>query len=66
MPKEVLNKLFQPHFTTKKSGHGFGLVTCEKIIKNHSGSITVESQPQKGSTFIISLPTKENLSHLPA
>jgi len=63
MPKEVLNKLFQPHFTTKKSGHGFGLVTCEKIIKNHSGSITVESQPQKGSTFIISLPTEEKLSN---
>ncbi len=62
MDKEVLSKLFQPHFTTKKSGHGFGLVTCEKIIKNHGGSITAESQVQKGSTFIISLPVKKKLS----
>ncbi len=63
MSPEVLNKIFEPHFTTKKSGHGFGLVTCEKIIKNHAGKITVESQPQKGSTFSVTLPVKEKLSN---
>jgi len=52
---ELLTKIFEPHFTTKKSGHGFGLVICERIIKNHKGEISVASSPE-GTTFTISLP----------
>lgn len=57
IPTELLSKVFEPHFTTKKSGHGFGLVICEKIIRNHKGQIIVESS-SAGTTFTITLPTK--------
>lgn len=56
IPAENLNRIFEPHFTTKKDGHGLGLVTCQKIIKNHKGEIKVESQLGKGTTFLISFP----------
>ncbi len=55
IPAELLSKIFEPHFTTKTSGHGFGLVICEKIVKNHHGKIFVESSPA-GTTFTINLP----------
>jgi len=55
IPAESLPRIFEPHFTTKKDGHGFGLVICEKIIKNHKGSISVESSSE-GTTFTITLP----------
>ena len=59
IPEENINKIFEPRFTTKKEGHGIGLVTCKKIIENHKGKILVESQKGKGSTFSIILPLKE-------
>lgn len=56
-----LPKIFDPFFTTKSnsdiSGSGLGLALCKKIIDAHNGTITVESQPGKGSTFIILLPS---------
>ena len=57
IPPELVSRVFEPHFTTKQSGHGFGLVICEKIIKNHKGVINVESSPS-GTTFTITLPVK--------
>jgi PAS domain S-box-containing protein len=57
IPSELLSRIFEPHFTTKQSGHGFGLVISEKIIKNHKGVINVESSPS-GTTFTITLPVK--------
>jgi two-component system NtrC family sensor kinase len=59
IPPELLPRIFEPHFTTKKDGHGFGLVICERIVKNHKGEISVESSP-KGTTFIITLPVKRS------
>jgi signal transduction histidine kinase len=59
MPKEVLEKIFEPHFTTKKGGHGFGLFTCKRIIRNHNGEILVESTAGQGTTFIITLPVRK-------
>lgn len=55
---DLLPKIFEPHFTTKKGGHGFGLVICERIIKNHKGGISVESPPE-GTTFTITFPVKK-------
>jgi len=55
---DLLPKIFEPHFTTKKGGHGFGLVICERIIKNHKGEISVESSPE-GTTFTITFPVKK-------
>ena len=56
VPKEVLEKVFEPHFTTKKDGHGLGLFTCERIIRNHHGKLTVQSTPGQGTVFTITLP----------
>jgi signal transduction histidine kinase len=63
MSEEVKNKIFQPFFTTKAVGEGtgLGLSISYGIIKKHNGSIVVESEIGKGSTFIISLPIGEKL-----
>jgi signal transduction histidine kinase len=55
---EVLSKIFDPFFTTKPVGEGtgLGLSIVHKIIKGHDGGINVRSQPNKGSTFTVSLP----------
>ena len=54
--KENLEKLFEPLFTTKAKGIGLGLSLCMLIIKAHGGTIEVESEVGKGSTFKIMLP----------
>ena len=56
MPDDVRQKIFQPHFTTKATGHGLGLSNSRKIIVNHGGEIAVESAEGIGTTFTISLP----------
>ena len=59
--EESKRRIFEPFFTTKKMGEGtgLGLAICEKIIKEHSGRIEIESEVGKGSTFLISLPVLE-------
>ncbi len=49
-------KLFLPHFTTKKRGTGLGLAIVNRIIIDHNGSIRVQDNYPKGTTFIIDLP----------
>ena len=58
---ESKKRIFDPFFTTKKMGEGtgLGLAICEKIVKEHSGKIEVESEVGKGSTFLISIPIFE-------
>ncbi|MGH7743098.1 MAG: sensor histidine kinase, partial [Candidatus Eiseniibacteriota bacterium] len=53
---EVLPRIFDPQFTTKASGHGFGLSTSYTIVDNHGGKIFAESVPGEGATFTVSLP----------
>lgn len=48
--------VFEPKFTTKTSGMGLGLGIIKNIIENYKGTITFESEPGKGSTFMVSLP----------
>jgi len=61
--KENLNKLFTPFFTTKDPGKGtgLGLNIVHKIITNHRGSISVESEEGKGTAFIVRFPTALDL-----
>lgn len=56
IPKENIGKLFKPSFTTKPGGTGLGLSISQKIIKEHDGTIEVESELNKGTVFIIRLP----------
>jgi len=53
IPTENLEKIFEPMFTTKKTGTGLGLVICKSIVEQHGGSISVSNKP---TTFTIKLP----------
>lgn len=52
---EVLDKIFVPFFTTKTAGSGIGLSICRQIVSLHGGTISVQSEPEKGSIFTIQL-----------
>ncbi len=54
-----LQKVFEPHFSTKKHGHGLGLSNCRRIIESHGGEITVSSEPAKYTEFKVVLPQKQ-------
>nr|WP_257234181.1 ATP-binding protein [Heyndrickxia oleronia] len=56
IPKDKINKLGEPFYTTKERGTGLGLMVSFKIIKDHKGRIHVESEVGVGSTFHIYLP----------
>ncbi|WP_462325539.1 PAS domain S-box protein [Desulfoplanes sp.] len=59
IPEEYQKKIFDPYFTTKKTGSGLGLATTYSIITNHRGHIRVSSHQEKGTTFSIFLPASE-------
>jgi PAS domain S-box-containing protein len=56
IPAEILSKLFEPYFTSKRNGMGLGLASTLNIVQAHGGTIDVESQVNVGSKFIVSLP----------
>jgi two-component system NtrC family sensor kinase len=58
IPEEIRDKIFEAFFTTKQKvkGVGLGLSVCYGIIKDHGGEIRVQSEEEKGTTFIISMP----------
>jgi len=58
MTPETLARIFEPMFTTKRmgTGTGLGLAICDQIIRQHGGTISVESEPDRGTRFRILLP----------
>ena len=55
VPSDIIDKIFEPLFTTKQTGTGLGLVSCKNIVEQHGGKILVSNNP---STFTIVLPKK--------
>lgn len=60
IPENVVPKIFDPLFTTKKEGTGLGLASCKSIIQSHGGSISVSNNP---TSFRIKLPLKTIIPH---
>jgi two-component system nitrogen regulation sensor histidine kinase NtrY len=53
---EECERLFTPYYTTKEHGTGLGLAIVQSVVADHNGTITVESRPGTGVTFVINLP----------
>ncbi len=60
IPKDKIKYIFDPFFTSKIYGPGLGLTFTQRIIQEHNGSISVESEPGKGAAFTIRLPLKRS------
>ncbi len=56
IPEELIEKIFEPYFTTKRSGTGLGLAMVKKIVDEHEGHIAIDSRPQEGTLVTITLP----------
>ena len=58
IPDNIRSKIFNLYFTTKAKGTGIGLSIVQRIILEHNGIITVESEPESGTRFILRMPMK--------
>jgi signal transduction histidine kinase/CheY-like chemotaxis protein len=56
--KHLLEKAFSERFTTKKTGHGFGLLVCRRVIDNHEGKLDISSAPGQGTKIKVTFPVK--------
>jgi len=57
IPEREREKLFHPHYSTKKKGTGLGLAIVNQVVSEHNGSIEVEENKPQGAKFIIQIPT---------
>jgi two-component system sensor histidine kinase FlrB len=56
VPEELLDRIYEPGFTTTPGSPGLGLSVCKKVIEQHGGEIRVRSKPRHGTTFSLFLP----------
>ena len=57
---DILPRVFEPYFTTKKSGSGIGLATVHSICRQHGGQVSIASEAGKGTTLTVLLPAAKN------
>lgn len=58
IPKELHGRVLEPYFSTKKTGTGLGLPTVRRIVEEHGGRVTFESETGKGTQFTLHLPLR--------
>ena len=56
IPEEIRSRIFEPNFSTKSEGMGIGLAIARRVVEDHGGIITCQSEQGKGTTFEIRLP----------
>jgi signal transduction histidine kinase len=52
-------RLFTPYYTTKQHGTGLGLAIVQSVVSDHQGTISVQSEPERGTTFRMELPHEQ-------
>lgn len=62
---ENLDRIFDPFFTTKDNGSGLGLSVAHQIVEQHGGMLTAAANPDRGTTFTVSLPLRHARHHEP-
>jgi two-component system nitrogen regulation sensor histidine kinase NtrY len=62
LTREECERIFTPYYTSKQHGTGLGLAIVQSVVSDHGGRISVQSEPERGTTFVIELP--ENLEAL--
>jgi two-component system sensor histidine kinase HydH len=62
---ENLSRVFDPFFTTRPDGTGLGLAIARKVVRAHEGTLEVESDPDRGTRFTLTLPRDRRLRSLP-
>lgn len=65
IPANIIERIFDPYFTTKPKGSGLGMTITHSIVTQHGGYITVKSRPNTDTTFYIYLPASNNMLPLP-
>jgi signal transduction histidine kinase len=61
----IVDKIFQPFYTTKSKGTGLGLAITKRLIEQHGGTIRAENNPERGVTFLVTLPVKQQEASAP-
>lgn len=64
IPQEMLSRIFEPFYTTKKKGSGLGLMIVQRIVRDHGGRIQIESNVGQGTSFRVWLPVEERAPRL--
>lgn len=62
--EEELSRVLQPYYTTKKSGHGLGMMIVQRIMRSHGGQLGIESRKGKGTVITLQFPQKHRRTRL--